>query len=62
MDRQTARVIHGYSRLTEAQKTDVRRAISYGNSEEKVALTREAERVWSVTLGPLGDTCPCCGR
>lgn len=66
MDRKTAAVVRGFTRLSEAQRQEaVREFNSYleGTTQTKSLVADGAERrVLEVTLGPLGDACPCCGR
>lgn len=66
MDRTSAAVVRGFARLNDAQRQAVAQEInSYieGGYQKKSLIASGAERrVLEVTMGPLGDGCPCCGR
>ncbi|MGH7869942.1 MAG: hypothetical protein ACREP9_20485 [Candidatus Dormibacteraceae bacterium] len=66
MDRKTAAVVRGFTKLNDAQRQEVVQEInSYlkGSYQTKSLIGSGAERrVFEVSMGPLGDGCPCCGR
>jgi hypothetical protein len=61
MTKQALRVLHGYRDLTYTDKKEVREEIDrYERTSEFSEGNRKA--VTEVTLGPVIEACPCCGR
>lgn len=61
MDKKTGLVIKGYLALNKSQQTDVEKAIK--GYEERGTITEEVRKIQTeIGMGPLGISCPCCGR
>lgn len=67
MDSKVAAVVQGFAALSQVQRAEfiavVNRYID-GDLITKDRIVRESRRDWitKVDLGPVSQTCPCCGR
>lgn len=57
-------VLQGFLNLTDDERAELIRQITrYNQTYDKGEFRRDiGERVKSVDLGPLSNTCKCCGR
>jgi hypothetical protein len=65
MDRATATVVRGFTRLSDLQRQEFIRQISRyveGNHETKFLIASAAGDVLRVDMGPLSGGCTCCGK
>ncbi len=65
MDRATATVVLGFTRLNDSQRREFISKISEyseGNRETKSLIASGAKHVLRVDMGPLSGGCACCGR
>ncbi len=60
MDQKVKLVLLGFAHLDTTQKSEVLKRLKY--YEEHRRLDEEVDKVLKVSLGPLGNPCPCCGR
>lgn len=66
MDKKTVRVFNGWLELNSYQRTELEIAMKdYQEApEDRRRRLHESTRdsVFKVETGPLGSSCPCCGR
>lgn len=66
MDRATATVVRGFTRLSDSQRREFIQQINEymeGNYERKALIASAAQRdMLRVDMGPLSGGCPCCGK
>jgi len=65
LDVQTARVVQGFVSLGEYQQSVVIEWVNTyinGGPRTKESVFNEASRIIRVDTGPVGRSCPCCGR
>lgn len=67
MDSKVAAVMQGFAALTPAQQAEFITVINRyigGDLITKDRIVRESRRDWitKVDLGPVSQSCPCCGR
>jgi len=66
MDRATATVVRGFTRLSDSQRQEVIRQIKayeQGSHAAKSLIASATQRdLLRVDIGPLAGGCPCCGK
>lgn len=65
MDRATATVVRGFTRLSDSQRREFIQQLNMyvaGNHETKSLIASAARDVLRVDMGPLSGGCTCCGR
>jgi hypothetical protein len=61
VDKKTGLVIKGFLALTKSQQAEVEKVIK--GYEERGTITEEVKKNQTeIGMGPLGTSCPCCGR
>lgn len=61
MNDELRKVIRGYTKLTPADRKEFVKRITQPGIEIGT-LNERVEKSEQITMGPLGSSCPCCGR
>ncbi|GII25498.1 hypothetical protein Pme01_50950 [Planosporangium mesophilum] len=62
MDRATALVFSGFTRLNAAQQDDLINELNEYIRGNQLTKSSKVEEAYRVVLGPVSGGCPCCGR
>jgi hypothetical protein len=61
MNEELRKVLHGFNQLALGDKEKFRERTK-DQTFEGGSLNERVEKSDQITMGPLGDGCPCCGR
>ncbi|MBB3965830.1 hypothetical protein [Rhizobium metallidurans] len=60
MNEELRKVIKGYAKLSLKDQEEFRKRLN--GSIETGRINESVEKSEQITMGPLGNGCPCCGR